>query len=179
MRQELHVILDNSSTHKTPAVAAWLRQHPRVHFHFTPKGASWLNLSSLVSILTRKSIRRGSFDTVRALIRHIERYLAEWNAHPTPCVDQRTSDIIRKPSGVLVNMTFADATLVASGRCDRDGGSAVRAGRQGATATIPIVMATSPDAVPAVRVVASFATPGEHHRPVHFRQELAGNGWSS
>jgi transposase len=96
--QELHVILDNSSTHKTPAVLAWLRQHPRVHFHFTPKGASWLNLvEAWFSILTRKSIRRGSFDTVRALIRHIERYLAEWNAHPTPFVwTKEPADIIRK-----------------------------------------------------------------------------------
>src|SRR5882672_5326273 len=96
--QELHVILDNSSTHKTPAVQAWLRQHPRVHFHFTPKGASWLNLvEAWFSILTRKSIRRGSFDTVRALIRHIERYLAEWNAHPTPFVwTKEPADIIRK-----------------------------------------------------------------------------------
>ena len=96
--QELHVILDNSSTHKTPAVLAWLRQHPRVHFHFTPKGASWLNLvEAWFSILTRKSIRRGSFDTVRALIRPIERYLAEWNAHPTPFVwTKEPADIIRK-----------------------------------------------------------------------------------
>jgi transposase len=85
--QELHVIFDNSSTHTTPAVHAWLDAHPRVHFHFTPKGASWLNLvEAWFSILTRKSVRRGSFETVRALIRHIERYLAEWNTHPTPFV---------------------------------------------------------------------------------------------
>jgi transposase len=84
---ELHVILDNSSTHSTPAVHAWLATHPRVHVHFTPKGASWLNLvEAWLSILTRKSVRRGSFETIRALIRHIERYLAEWNAHPTPFV---------------------------------------------------------------------------------------------
>src|SRR5215475_9523352 len=83
-RRELHVILDNSSTHTTPAVEAWLAKHPRVEFHFTPTGASWLNMvEAWFSILTRKSVRRGSFDTVRALIRHIERYLAEWNAHPT------------------------------------------------------------------------------------------------
>jgi transposase len=96
--QELHVILDNSSTHKTPAVQAWLAAHPHVHFHFTPKGASWLNLvEAWFSILTRKSIRRGSFDTVRALIRHIERYLAEWNAHPTPFVwTKEPAAIIRK-----------------------------------------------------------------------------------
>jgi transposase len=94
----LHVILDNSSTHSTPAVQAWLAAHPQVQFHFTPKGASWLNMvEAWFSILTRKSVRRGSFDTVRALIRHIDRYLAEWNAHPTPFVwTKAPADIIKK-----------------------------------------------------------------------------------
>jgi len=96
--QALHVILDNSSTHGTPAVQAWLARHPQIHFHFTPTGASWLNLvEAWFSILTRKSVRRGSFETVRALIRHIERYLAEWNAHPTPFVwTKEPADIIKK-----------------------------------------------------------------------------------
>jgi transposase/DNA-binding Xre family transcriptional regulator len=86
-RRDLHVILDNSSTHSTPAVRAWLHAHPRVHFHFTPTGASWLNLVEVwFSILTRKSVRRGSFDTVRALVTHIQRYIDTWNDHPTPFV---------------------------------------------------------------------------------------------
>lgn len=85
--RELHIILDNSSTHSTPAVQAWLVAHPHVHFHFTPKGASWLNMvEAWFSVLTRKSVRRGSFETVRGLVRHIERYIAEWNAHPTPFI---------------------------------------------------------------------------------------------
>jgi transposase len=96
--RELHVILDNSSTHTTPAVQTWLTTHPRVHFHFTPTGASWLNMvEAWFSVLTRKSVRRGSFDTVRALIRHIERYLAAWNAHPTPFVwTKEPAAIIKK-----------------------------------------------------------------------------------
>lgn len=85
--RDVHVILDNSSTHSTPAVQTWLAQHPEVHFHFTPKGASWLNMvEAWFGIFTRKSVRRGSFDTVRALIRHIEAYIADWNSHPTPFV---------------------------------------------------------------------------------------------
>ena len=66
--------------------------------HFTPKGASWLNMiEAWFGILTRKSVRRGSFDTVRALIRHIEAYIAHWNAHPTPFVWTKTpADIIAK-----------------------------------------------------------------------------------
>jgi transposase len=97
-RGELHVILDNSSTHKTPEVREWLDKHPRVQFHFTPTGASWLNLvEAWFSILTRKSIRRGSFDTVRALIRHIQAYLDHWNENPVPFVWSKTADeIIRK-----------------------------------------------------------------------------------
>lgn len=86
-KRDLHVILDNSSTHSTPAVMAWLEAHPRVHFHFTPTGASWLNMvEAWFSILTRKSVRRGSFDTVRALVRHIQNYIQHWNQRPTPFV---------------------------------------------------------------------------------------------
>lgn len=96
-RGELHVILDNSSTHKTPEVQTWLERHPRVHFHFTPTGASWLNMiEAWFSILTRKSIRRGSFDTVRALIRHIQAYIDHWNENPIPFVWTKTADEIVK-----------------------------------------------------------------------------------
>ena len=96
-RGELHVILDNSSTHKTPEVQAWLERHPRVHFHFTPTGASWLNMiEAWFSILTRKSIRRASFDTVRALIRHIQAYIDHWNENPIPFVWTKTADEIVK-----------------------------------------------------------------------------------
>ena len=97
-RGELHVILDNSSTHKTPEVQAWLERHPRIHFHFTPTSASWLNMiEAWFSILTRQSIRRGSFDTVRALIRHIQAYIDHWNQNPTPFVWTKTADdIVRK-----------------------------------------------------------------------------------
>jgi len=96
--QELHLILDNSSTHTIPAGQTWLSAHPLVHFHFTPKGASWLNMvEAWFSILTRKSVRRGSFETVRALIRHIQRYIEEWNTHPTPFVwTKEPADIIKK-----------------------------------------------------------------------------------
>lgn len=97
-RRELHIVLDNSSTHSTPAVQAWLAHHPEIQFHFTPKGASWLNMvEAWFGILTRKSVRRGSFDTVRALVRHIEAYIEEWNRHPTPFVwTKAPADIIKR-----------------------------------------------------------------------------------
>ena len=97
-RKHLHIILDNSSTHSTADVKKWLEAHPRVHFHFTPKGASWLNLvEAWFGIFTRKSVRRASFDTLRALIRHIQNYIDEWNRHPTPFVwTKEPAEVIKK-----------------------------------------------------------------------------------
>ncbi|MPZ46372.1 MAG: IS630 family transposase [Betaproteobacteria bacterium] len=96
--RELHVVLDNSSTHSTPDVKVWLEAHSNVHFHFTPTGASWLNLiEAWFGILTRKSVRRGSFASVKALVKHIERYIDHWNENPTPFVWTKTpADVIRK-----------------------------------------------------------------------------------
>ncbi|MGQ0669326.1 MAG: IS630 family transposase, partial [Actinomycetota bacterium] len=66
-----------------------------VQFHFTPTGASWLNMiEAWFSVLTRKRIRRGSFDTVRALVRHIHRYLDRWNEHPVPFTWTKTAEQI-------------------------------------------------------------------------------------
>lgn len=96
--RELHVILDNSSTHSTPAVCSWLDKHPNVNFHFTPTGASWLNMvEAWFGILTRKSVRRGSFPSVKKLIAHIKAYIQHWNNNPTPFIwTQRPAEIIRK-----------------------------------------------------------------------------------
>lgn len=97
-RKELHIVLDNSSTHTTPAVLRWLEENPRVKLHFTPKGASWLNLiEAWFGILTRKSIRRGSFRNVSALVRHIGQYIEHWNQNPTPFVwTKEPAHIIKK-----------------------------------------------------------------------------------
>ena len=96
-KQDLHIILDNSSTHSIPAVREWLEAHPRIRFHFTPKGASWMNMvEAWFSVLTRKSIRRGSFDTVPALVRHIRYYIRHWNQNPTPFVWTKEPDEIIK-----------------------------------------------------------------------------------
>jgi transposase len=95
--RQLHVILDNSSTHSTAAVLQWLAAHQHVHLHFTPKGASWLNMiEAWFSILTRKSVRRGSFDSVTSLVRHIYAYIDTWNQHPTPFVWTKSSDELLK-----------------------------------------------------------------------------------
>lgn len=86
-RGELHVILDNSSSHKTPEVYDWLGTHPRIVFHFTPTSASWLNqVEGFFSILTRRSLKRASFPSKAVLRRHIEQFLESWNTNPTPFV---------------------------------------------------------------------------------------------
>jgi transposase len=90
-RRELHIVLDNSSTHSVPAVCTFLEEHPRIHFHFTPTGASWLNMvEAWFGTLTRRSVRRGSFDTLPALLRHIRAYIAHWNEHPRPSSGPRS-----------------------------------------------------------------------------------------
>ena len=93
--QELHVILDNVSSHKTPAIRAWLERHPRITFHFTPTSASWLNqVETWFSVLTRQAIRRGTFGSVKELIAMIDRFTASWNEGGTPFIWTRTADEI-------------------------------------------------------------------------------------
>ena len=101
--EELHVILDNVSTHKTPAVRSWLERHPRITFHFTPTSASWLNqIETWFSVLTRQAIRRGSFRSVQELITLIDTFTRNWNAGATPFAWVKTADeilakAVRKP----------------------------------------------------------------------------------
>ncbi|HSW43598.1 MAG TPA: IS630 family transposase [Patescibacteria group bacterium] len=93
--QELHVILDNVSTHKTPDVKAWLARHPRITFHFTPTSASWLNqVETWFSVLSRQAIRRGSFRSVKELIARIDEFIRGWNAGASPFEWVRTADEI-------------------------------------------------------------------------------------
>jgi transposase len=92
---ELHIVLDNSSTHSTPEVKRWLARHRRVRFHFTPKGASWMNMvESWFSILTRKQIRRGTYASVPELIAAIERFVAGYNELAAPFVWTKPADQI-------------------------------------------------------------------------------------
>lgn len=82
--RELHVILDNSSTHSTPDVQAWLAGNPDVHFHYTPTSASWLNqVEGFFGILGKQSLSVSNFPSKRALIAHIAAYMRAWNLNPT------------------------------------------------------------------------------------------------
>lgn len=92
---DLHLVLDNASTHKTPLIHRWLLQHPRVHLHFTPTSASWLNLVECwFSLLQRRELARGSFRSTDALEQTIIGYIAATNAAPKPFVWTKTADEI-------------------------------------------------------------------------------------
>ena len=91
----IHVILDNLSTHKSPPVQRWLRRHPRVHFHFIPTSSSWLNLiERWFGEITRDRIRRGTFDSVPALIAAIQDYLRHYNNAPRRFIWTKDADMI-------------------------------------------------------------------------------------
>ena len=102
-RRKLHVVLDNVSTHKTADVRAWLEQHPRITFHFTPTSASWMNqIETWFGILTSQAIRRGSFGSVEELIAMIDAFTRQWNTGSSPFTWVKTADqilakAVRKP----------------------------------------------------------------------------------
>ncbi len=96
-RRNIHLICDNYGTHKHPKVKEWLAAHPRFHLHFTPTSASWLNLvERWFGLITGQVIRRGSFDSVRALERAIRRYLEAWNQDAKPFTWTKSVRQIRK-----------------------------------------------------------------------------------
>ena len=92
---DLHVVLDNAATHKTPAVKRWLAAHPRFILHFTPTSASWLNLvERWFAELTTKKLRRGTHTSVRQLNTDIRAWIDTWNDNPRPYVWTKTADQI-------------------------------------------------------------------------------------
>ena len=92
---EVHVIVDNSSTHKTPAIRRWLLRHPRFTLHFTPTYSSWLGLvERWFAELTTKWLRRGSHRSTKELVASIRTWITDWNDHPRPFVWHRTTDEI-------------------------------------------------------------------------------------
>jgi transposase len=103
---ELHVVLDNVSSHKTPDVQKWLQANPRIRFHFTPTSASWMNqIETWFGILSRQAIRRGSFRSVKELIAMIAAFTDQWNEGSTPfrwvkTADQILAKAVRKPRAI-------------------------------------------------------------------------------
>ena len=92
---DVHIILDNYGTHKTPLIHRWLAKRPRFHLHFTPTGASWINLvERFFAALTEQQLRRGTHRSTLQLETAIKTYLKLYNEQPRPLVWTKTADQI-------------------------------------------------------------------------------------
>jgi len=92
---DVHLICDNLSTHKTPAIIKWLDAHPRFHLHFTPTSSSWLNqVERWFGLLTDKQLRRGVHKSLQALEKDIRAWVTTWNENPRPFTWTKTADQI-------------------------------------------------------------------------------------
>jgi transposase len=92
---DLHLVLDNYATHKTPAIHQWLLKHPRFHLHFTPTSSSWLNLvERWFAELTSRKLRRSAHRSVTELEDDIRKWINEWNKDPKPFTWTKSADDI-------------------------------------------------------------------------------------
>jgi transposase len=92
---DVHVVVDNSSTHKTPSIQRWLLRHPRFTLHFTPTYSSWLNLvERWFAELTNRWLRRGTHRSTKELVASIRTWIQMWNDEPKPFVWHKTADEI-------------------------------------------------------------------------------------
>jgi transposase len=92
---QVHLVMDNYGTHKTPSVKAWLARHPRFYAHFTPTSASWLNqVERWFGILTERQIRRGTHRSTVELEKAIRGYLDIYNRNPKPFTWTKSADEI-------------------------------------------------------------------------------------
>jgi transposase len=111
---EIHLVLDNLSAHKAPPVAEWLA-HPkraRWHLHFTPTSSSWLNLvEGWFSLLTKRRLQRGVFNSVDALVEAIETWAEHWNDNPKPFIWTKTAQaILAKARRARTSLNTSDTT---------------------------------------------------------------------
>jgi transposase len=92
---DIHLVLDNSATHKTKLIRGWLAKRPRYHAHFTPTSASWINqVERWFGLLTERALRRGIHRSVTELERDIHAFIAATNADPRPFRWVKTADAI-------------------------------------------------------------------------------------
>lgn len=92
---DIHIVMDNYGTHKTPKVQTWFKKRPRYHLHFTPTSASWINqVERWFGKITQERIRRSAFQSVRALEQAILDYIHTHNKNPKPFVWTASADLI-------------------------------------------------------------------------------------
>ena len=103
---DVHLILDNYGTHKTPLIQRWLVRHPSYHLHFTPTGSSWINLvERWFATLTERQLRRGVHRSTRELEAALRGYVETYNQHPKPFVWTKTADEILEAVARFCNRT--------------------------------------------------------------------------
>ena len=100
---DLHIVMDNYGTHKHHDVRLWFAKHPRFQAHFTPTYSSWLN-QTWFGIITRKVIRRGSFNNVKQLVAKIDGFVAAYNQNSTPFAWTASADSILLKLGKLCKL---------------------------------------------------------------------------
>ncbi len=101
---DIHIVLDNVSTHKSPSIQRWLQRHPRFSFHFTPTYSSWMNLvERWFAELTNRWLRRGTHHSVRDLTASIRTWVTNWNDNPKPYVWHKTADQILDTLATYIN----------------------------------------------------------------------------
>jgi transposase len=92
---DVHLVCDNLSTHKTPAILEWLARHPRFHVHFTPTGSSWINqVERWFGLLTAQLLRRSVHTSVQGLEQDVRDWIATWNENPKPFVWKKAAEEI-------------------------------------------------------------------------------------
>ena len=107
---DIHIIVDNYSTHKHDKVKLWMSKNPRFHAHFIPTSSSWLNLvERFFAEITQKRIRRGVFHSVQELTNAINDFLDDYNSNPKPFVWTKTADDIVKKIAPLYKIIDNDS----------------------------------------------------------------------
>jgi transposase len=108
---DVHIVRDNLSTHKTPAVNEWIARRPRFHVHFTPTGSSWINqVERWFAYLTTQMLQRSVHKSVQALEADVRDWIQQWNTDPKPFVWKKPPKRSSTPSPDLYNEFLAGNT---------------------------------------------------------------------
>jgi transposase len=147
---DVHLIVDNYSTHKHATVKAWLKKHPRFHVHFIPTSSSWLNLvERFFRELTEKRIRRGVFRSVLELTDAIDAYLEANNQSPKPFVWTKTPDDILAKLGRL-RAKLSEASSLCS--TTLESGTPTRSTRRPSTTSVARLPRAAPPTIPSTQI---------------------------
>jgi transposase len=150
---DVHLVLDNSSTHKTPKIRRWLAAHPRFHLHFTPTSSSWINLvERWFAELTNKRLKRAAHRSVRALSADIRARIETWNENPRPYVWTKPAErILESIAGTANESTKRHTSPLAAPRRSSRSTANVRSRSEATVARAPALQPKDGMSSPACR----------------------------